>query len=55
MKNRKKVKTTRTDELLSRITATATDRENITSSLTLKNAMVAVNAWNSVRNPPWKW
>jgi hypothetical protein len=32
--------------------ATATDQENITSLLTLKNATVAANALNNVRNPP---
>ena len=52
MRNRKKVKKTRTDELLSRIMATATDQESITSLLTLKNAMAVANAWNNVRNLP---
>jgi hypothetical protein len=32
--------------------ATATDQENITLLLTLKNAMVAANALNNVRNLP---
>jgi hypothetical protein len=32
--------------------ATATDQENITSLLTLKNATAVANAWNNVRNPP---
>jgi hypothetical protein len=42
----------RVDDLLSRIMATATDQENITSLLTLKNAMAAANAWNSAHNLP---
>jgi hypothetical protein len=44
MRNRKKVKTTRTDALSSRIMATAMDQVNITLLLTLKNALVAPNA-----------
>ena len=52
MRNRKKVKTARADDLLLRIMATAMDRENITSLLTLKNVMVAANAWNNVHNLP---
>ena len=45
MRKRIKVKITeRVDELLSHIMATATDQENITLLLTLKNALVAPNA-----------
>jgi len=52
MRNRRKVRKMRADDLLLRIMATATDQANITSLLTLKNAMAVANAWNNVRNLP---
>jgi hypothetical protein len=45
----------RVDDLLLRIMVTAMDQENITSLLTLENAMAAANVWSSARSLPWKW
>jgi hypothetical protein len=45
----------RGDGLLLRIMATAMGQVNITLLLTLKNAMVAANAWSSVRGLLWNW
>ena len=52
MRKRRKAEIAEGERLLLRIMATAMDQENITLLLTLKNAIVALNAYNSVPNQP---